>query len=242
MIISAKKVIFFLAIPKKSSTFAADFVKNSGIHIIAALMCWLLVFIGRPASLAASTRCPQYTFRSTSSFHTTGSYEASKGSTLDPSSARARSTYKGADARTRNGSAHVMPFVKQHAHLIHQESQQRLRNIGSVFWSTSGEGNITHSAPSTPVENTSTPTIPGPKKAGEVIWDGKLYDEDGNYIGYVDAGIVYDKNGNPIGYWVNGTFISQGEPVDNPVGEPLCLFLFAGAYALVQYRKLLRNE
>ena len=77
----------------------------------------------------------------------------------------------------------------------------------------------------------------------------QLYDEDGNLIGTIDPnGMVKDENGVIIGHIdpITGNFISQGEPLDNPVGEPTCLLLFALMYALFcrikQLKLSLRHE
>ena len=80
-------------------------------------------------------------------------------------------------------------------------------------------------------------------RAGEVIWGNQVYDEDGNLIGYLDGDNVRDKDTHEIiGKWENGTFTTQGEPVDTPVGSPLCLIPFALTYAFIKHRKSRKNE
>ena len=98
-------------------------------------------------------------------------------------------------------------------------------------------------------DNAPTATIGGPRKIGEVVMGNQLFDEDGNLIGTIGSdGTVTDNNGHIIGRIdpITGTFISQGEPLDNPVGEPTCLLLFALMYALFcrikQLKLSLRHE
>ena len=92
--------------------------------------------------------------------------------------------------------------------------------------------------PTTPV---TLPGMTGPQKSGEYIWGNTLYDEDGNPIGTVNpiTGEVW-KDGVIIGHYSNGSFTTQGEPVDNPVGSPLCLLVFALIYYMRRSRLIRR--
>lgn len=77
-------------------------------------------------------------------------------------------------------------------------------------------------------------TDAGPQKAGEYIWDGTLYNENDEVIGTVDgSGNVW--NGGVIIGTYSGGFYTQGEAVDNPIGAPWILLLFAAAFALLTY-------
>lgn len=80
----------------------------------------------------------------------------------------------------------------------------------------------------------------GPRRAGEYSWGGILYGEDDEEIGTVDGDGNVWKDGIIIGTYIDDNFTSQGEAVDNPIGAPWILLLFAAAFAL--YIRLRKNN
>ena len=290
----------------------------------------MLAFVECPTLYAATAQPPQFTFSSTSSFRTTGSYKAPTAATPRATSFRTTSAFRNYGTHrtytvipqhiahrsissistnyrpTPSISANYRSYVSRSTAPTYQSSQQRTHSYqgGTSAIATSipaarstTHSTIPHSASTTSIPTVSTttlshtssshpnsdltsttpqpsttpnssisnstpqpathlyhtfsalhssattgsttiPTLPTIHKAGEVVWGNKLYDEDGNEIGYIDSEGKVWKDGNIIGTWHNGHFTTQGEPVQNPVGSPLCLLLFAITYFIYKRHQL----
>ena len=291
----------------------------------------MLAFVECPTLYAATAQPPQFTFSSTSSFRTTGSYKAPTAAAPQTTSFRTTSAFRGYSPRRTHThtsyshqpitsrptlsistnyrpsiSANYRYYVSRSTAPTYQSSQQRTHSYqgGTSAIATSipaarstTHSTIPHSASTTSIPTVSTttlshtssshpnsdltsttpqpsttpnssisnstpqpathlyhtfsalhssastssttiPTLPTIHKAGEVVWGNKLYDEDGNEIGYIDSEGKVWKDGNIIGTWHNGHFTTQGEPVQNPVGSPLCLLIFAITYFIYKRHQL----
>lgn len=172
-------------------------MNNTTKHIILILLCCLLVSFGRPTLCAAPSRrpapcatsstrpapcatsasAPQYNFRSTSTFHTTGSYSSFRATqsysssrsghnASAPTSRSSRSTYAPHSVSrysvSRPSASHNS--VPRYSAPIHRQSDQHLRSYGGGL--TNPPAARSYSSAPTPSESASSvfiPSLPTPR-------------------------------------------------------------------------------